>query len=40
MSRELRRVWRLLVTSWVCFVLLAVANAAAVSGGFYCGGAR
>jgi hypothetical protein len=42
MRADIRRLWRLLVASWVFFLVLAIANASAVTAGWYCtvGGAR
>jgi hypothetical protein len=36
MTAETRKVWRLLVGSWVLFTLLALANALSVSLQLYC----
>lgn len=36
MSREVRRLRRLLIGSWTCFVALAVLNASTVTAGWYC----
>lgn len=40
MIREVRRLRRLLVGSWLSFVALAVLNASAVTAGWYCGMCR
>lgn len=36
MSREVRRLTRLLLASWIVFLLLAIANGVSVSTGWYC----